>query len=135
MDNALNVLNNIRTLRAQAREMPLSTLEEILEKLTAVVEESRDNAKALSAQQQERDEKLLKYREMLANDGIAIDDLLGHQPVKESTKAKRKPRPAIYAYTDTDGEKKTWTGQGRTPSAIKAALDGGATLESFLIVR
>ena len=55
MDNALNVLNNIRTLRAQAREMPLSTLEEILEKLTAIVEETRENAKARSAQQQERD--------------------------------------------------------------------------------
>ena len=55
MDNALNVLNNIRTLRAQAREMPLNTLEEILEKLTAIVEETRENAKARSAQQQERD--------------------------------------------------------------------------------
>ncbi|MBU9810713.1 H-NS histone family protein [Rahnella sp. C60] len=135
MDNALNVLNNIRTLRAQAREMPLSTLEEILEKLTAIVEETRENAKARSAQQQERDEKLLKYREMLANDGIAIDDLLGHQSAKITTKAKRKPRPALYEYTDTDGSKKTWTGQGRTPSAIKAALDAGATLESFLIAR
>ena len=107
MDNALNVLNNIRTLRAQAREMPLSMLEEILEKLTAIVEESRENVKARSAQQQERDEKLLKYREMLANDGIAIDDLLDHQTTKESGKAKRKPRPAIYEYTDTNGSKKT----------------------------
>ena len=133
MDNALNVLNNIRTLRAQAREMPLSTLEEILEKLTAIVEESRENVKARSAQQQERDEKLLKYREMLANDGIAIDDLLGHQTTKESGKAKRKPRPAIYEYTDTDGSKKTWTGQGRMPKAIAEQVALGKDLNDFLI--
>ena len=137
MDNALNVLNNIRTLRAQAREMPLETLEEILEKLTAIVEESRENVKAVSAQQQERNEKLSKYRKMLEEDGIDIDDLVTHQGTKETakTKSKRQPRPAIYQYKDTNGEQKTWTGQGRTPSAIKIALDGGATLESFLIAR
>lgn len=33
MSEALKILNNIRTLRAQARECTLETLEEMLEKL------------------------------------------------------------------------------------------------------
>ncbi|HHF8101288.1 TPA: H-NS family nucleoid-associated regulatory protein, partial [Escherichia coli] len=43
------------------------------------------------------------------------------------------PRPAKYKYIDTDGSEKTWTGQGRTPRAIAAALEAGKTLEDFEI--
>jgi DNA-binding protein H-NS len=39
MSETLQVLNNIRTLRAQARELPLEVLEEVLEKFTIVVAE------------------------------------------------------------------------------------------------
>lgn len=42
MSDALKIINNIRTLRAQARELTLETLEEMLEKLTIVVEERRE---------------------------------------------------------------------------------------------
>ncbi|WP_313685399.1 H-NS family nucleoid-associated regulatory protein, partial [Pantoea sp.] len=41
--------------------------------------------------------------------------------------------PAKYSYTDENGEEKSWTGQGRTPAAIKKALDAGKSLDSFLI--
>ncbi|MGE9715774.1 transcriptional regulator, partial [Escherichia coli] len=37
MSESLKILNNIRTLRAQARETSLETLEEMLEKLEVVV--------------------------------------------------------------------------------------------------
>ncbi len=37
MSEALKSLNNIRTLRAQGRELPLEVLEEILEKLNVIV--------------------------------------------------------------------------------------------------
>lgn len=42
MSESLRNLNNIRTLRAQARETPLELLEEMLAKLATVVEELRD---------------------------------------------------------------------------------------------
>ena len=44
MSEALKILNNIRTLRAQARECTLETLEEMLEKLEVVVNERREEA-------------------------------------------------------------------------------------------
>ena len=123
MSDAFKVLNNICTLRAQARELPLTDLEEILEKLTVVVTERREEAEG---------EELSKYREMLLADGIDPNELLG---ALESGKkrTKRAPRPAKYSYTDENGEQKSWTGQGRTPAAIKKALDSGKSLDSFLI--
>ena len=127
MSDAFKVLNNIRTLRAQARELPLSDLEEILEKLTVVVTERREEVEAEEAQ-----EKLSKYREMLLADGIDPNELLGALETGKK-RAKRAPRPAKYSYTDENGEVKSWTGQGRTPAAIKKALDSGKSLDDFLI--
>ena len=77
MSDAFKVLNNIRTLRAQARELPLTDLEEILEKLTVVVTERREEAEAEETQNREKEEKLSKYREMLLADGIDPNELLG----------------------------------------------------------
>ena len=52
------------------------------------------------------------------------------QPKAKSTRA---PRPAKYKYTDENGNEQTWTGQGRTPKAITAAIEAGKTLEDFAI--
>ncbi|PLR39553.1 DNA-binding protein [Chimaeribacter californicus] len=134
MSDTLKVLNNIRTLRAQAREVSLQDLEEMLSKLESVVSERRDEEQSMIAEQKEREDKLAKYREMLLADGIDPSDLMAVEASKSKTgKAKRAPRPAKYEYKDEKGELKTWTGQGRTPAAIKEALDAGKTLESFLI--
>ncbi len=38
-----------------------------------------------------------------------------------------------YKYTDENGQEKNWTGQGRTPAPIKAAIDSGKSLDDFLI--
>ncbi|SQK93848.1 DNA binding protein [Haemophilus influenzae] len=50
-----------------------------------------------------------------------------------STRAKRAPRPAKYAFIDENGEHKTWTGQGRTPRPIQKALNSGKSLSDFEI--
>ena len=122
MSEALKILNNIRTLRAQARECTLETLEEMLEKLEVVVNERREEESAAAAEVEERTRKLQQYREMLIADG------------KSGTKAKRAQRPAKYSYVDENGETKTWTGQGRTPAVIKKAMDEqGKSLDDFLI--
>ena len=113
MSEALKILNNIRTLRAQARECTLETLEEM----------------------EERTRKLQQYREMLIADGIDPNELLSTMAaVKAGTKTKRAARPAKYSYVDENGETKTWTGQGRTPAVIKKAMDEqGKSLDDFLI--
>ncbi|MBU9843954.1 H-NS family nucleoid-associated regulatory protein [Rahnella ecdela] len=132
MSEALKTLNNIRTLRAQAREVDLATLNEILEKLTSIVEDRRQEDEAASAEITERKAKLEKYRQQMLEDGIDPTELLGSLSAGKSKKT-REPRPAKYQYTDENGETKTWTGQGRTPKAIKDLLDSGKSLEDFAI--
>ncbi len=136
MSEALKVLNNIRTLRAQARECPLETLEDMLEKLEVIVNERRDEDNQAQAEIDERNRKLQQYREMLIADGIDPNELLSNlAAVKTSTvKSKRATRPAKYQYIDENGESKTWTGQGRTPAVIKKAIEEqGKQLHDFLL--
>ncbi|MCP1436653.1 DNA-binding protein H-NS [Erwinia persicina] len=135
MSEALKILNNIRTLRAQARECSLETLEEMLEKLEVVVHERRDEESHAQAEIEERTRKLQQYREMLIADGIDPNELLATQNAAKSVgKAKRAARPAKYKYVDENGETKTWTGQGRTPAVIKKAIEEqGKKLEDFML--
>ncbi|MEF9674620.1 H-NS family histone-like protein [Pectobacterium aroidearum] len=133
MSESLKVLNNIRTLRAQARELDLETLEEMLEKLTAIVENRRQEEVSAQQQNAERQAKLEAFRAQLVADGIDPAELLGSISTSKSAKAKRAPRPAKYKYTDENGNEQTWTGQGRTPKTIKEALDNGKSLKDFEI--
>ena len=92
MSEALKILNNIRTLRAQARECTLETLEEMLEKLEVVVNERREEESAAAAEIEERTRKLQQYREMLIADGIDPNELLNSMAAaKTGTKASVLP--------------------------------------------
>ena len=133
MSEALKILNNIRTLRAQSRETDLATLEEMLEKLTAIVEDRREEEASAQQQNAERQAKIEALRARLLEDGIDPSELLDAGVTSKTAKAKRTPRPAKYKYTDESGNEQTWTGQGRTPKAIAAALESGKTLEDFAI--
>lgn len=136
MSEALKILNNIRTLRAQARECTLETLEEMLEKLEAVVSERRESEKQYRAEQEEHERKLQHYRELMLADGIDPSELTQGSPSLKSvaSKTKRAARPAKYEYKDDNGEMKTWTGQGRTPAVIKRGIEEeGKSLDDYLI--
>lgn len=131
-----SALLNIRSLRAYTREeFTLQELEEVLEKLTLVVTERREAEEEELAKQAELEAKLAEYAQMIAKDGIDLEDLvaaMNGNDSKSKTRKKRQPRPAKYEYM-LDGERKTWTGQGRTPAVIQEALDAGKTIDDFLI--
>ncbi|PIB16495.1 H-NS family nucleoid-associated regulatory protein [Vibrio rotiferianus] len=137
MSELTKTLLNIRSLRAFSRELTLEQLEEALDKLTIVVQERKEAEEADRAAQAEQEAKLAAIAEQIAQDGIDVNALIsalsGETKTKTKTKSKRAPRPAKYKYVDTTGEEKTWTGQGRTPSAIQEQLDAGKSLDDFLI--
>lgn len=136
MSEALMVLNNIRTLRAQAKEYSVETLEDMLEKLDVVVKERREEESHFQAENEERARKLNQYREMLLADGIDPNELINTPTVttRAAAKGKRSVRPAKYGYSDENGQSRTWTGQGRTPVVIKKALEEqGKQLDDFLL--
>ena len=130
MSESIKILNNIRTLRAQAREFSLETLDEMLEKLTTVVEERRQEYVSYRKEREERQAKLEAFRLQLLEDGIDPADLLSGLSSSSKPKSNREPRPAKNKYI---GEQKTWTGQGRTPKAIATAIEAGKALEDFAI--
>ncbi|QIM62782.1 DNA-binding protein H-NS-like protein [Pasteurellaceae bacterium Orientalotternb1] len=135
MSEVLKTLNNIRSLRAIARELSLVQLEGIAEKLASVIDEKREAIKAEEAEKAKRLAGLNKYRELLEKDGISAEELVlllgssGESKKRES----RAARPAKYKYVTEQGVEKTWTGQGRTPFAIQKALDAGKSLKDFEI--
>ncbi|KJF88859.1 H-NS histone family protein [Photobacterium phosphoreum] len=131
MSDAMKALLNLRSLRALSREYTLEQLEEALDKLTTVVTERSEAEAEEQAKETERNEKLAQYREMLLADGIDPEELLAS--LAKAPKTKRASRPAKYQFIDENGDEKTWTGQGRTPSALKKALDDGKALEEFEI--
>ncbi|EOH4096835.1 H-NS family nucleoid-associated regulatory protein [Serratia marcescens] len=141
---SLSTLNNIRTIRKEAREISFEIFEEILEKMKKVHEE-------LLADQLEIEEKRAKklalmeqFREMLAAEGIEgisiseIADGVG-APAAKSGKgkvAKGDKRGAVerkYAYKDENGKEVLWSGRGRLPKPVEEAMKKGAKKEDFLI--
>ncbi|WP_064609829.1 H-NS family histone-like protein [Photobacterium sp. J15] len=133
MSDVFKTLLNLRSLRATAREeFTLEQLQEALEKLQTVVAE-REEAEAGARQaEEEKEEKLKAYRDMLIADGIAPEELLATL-ADTPKKAKRATRPAKYKF-NVDGKERTWTGQGRMPAPLKEAIENeGKPLDDFLI--
>ena len=134
MSSMLQNLNNIRTLRAMARDFSIDVLEEMLEKFRIVTEEKRNEQDEMQSQQAEQQQKINALLERMKADGISPEDLLGKDVLKGASQSqKRQVREAKYRFTDVNGEEKTWTGQGRTPKPIANALANGKTLDDFLI--
>ncbi|EJB8472396.1 DNA-binding protein StpA [Citrobacter sp. C348] len=133
MSSMLKNLNNIRSLRAMAREFPVDVLEDMLEKFRVVTKERRDEEEQLQRQRAEQQEKINTLLALMKADGIEPEELLSMTTVTSRAVKKRQPRPAKYRFTDLNGEVKTWTGQGRTPKPIAQALAAGKSLDDFLI--
>ena len=132
MAEVIKVLTNIRSLRVLARNESLELLESILEKLQLVISEKREELLKIQQEEKERQERIAKYKDLLKQEGITVDELAEILDA-EVPRKKREARPAKYQYVDENGVTKTWTGQGRTPKAIQTKLDKGQSLSDFEI--
>lgn len=133
MSSMLKNLNNIRSLRAMAREFSVDVLEDMLEKFRVVTKERRDEEEQLQRQRAEQQAKINALLAQMQADGISPEELLSITPATARSVKKRQPRPVKYRFIDLNGETKTWTGQGRTPKSIAQALAAGKSLDDFLI--
>lgn len=130
MTDLTDILGNYRRLRAALRGQSSEVLVEYKEKLEALIEEVKADEEEMLEQQKERLAKIEEIKALMAENDISEADL---GVIATAAKPKRAPRPAKYKFTAEDGSEATWTGQGRTPKALKAQLDAGRSLEEFLI--
>ena len=138
MSEVLKVLSNIRSLRLATRDFSVEQLENLLEKIETLVSEKKVELAKAQEEENARQERIAKYKELLEKEGISRQELAEILGLDASEKVsgvskKRSARPAKYQYVDENGVIKTWTGQGRTPKAIQAQLDQGKPLSSFEI--
>ncbi|ACA30983.1 H-NS family histone-like protein [Histophilus somni] len=134
MSDLLKTLTSIRALRVATKEFTLQELESILEKFQLITNERRQLIEENQRKEQERLERIAKYKALLAQDGLTLTDLVD-DPTFTTKRPRKKiaPRKAKYQYTDQNGKVKTWTGQGRMPLSLQAELNTGKTLADFEI--
>lgn len=99
-------------------KMTLEELEAHRKEVEAAIKgyEKKRKADALSA-----------VRETAKQHGFTLEELLGAKP---ATKSASKGAPK---YANPADPSQTWTGRGRQPNWVKAALAEGRTLESMAI--
>jgi DNA-binding protein H-NS len=130
MSDFLRIITHARRFKSAVKELDLEQLEEVKIKLVNIIEERRAEEEAEQKENEQRLVKIQKYREMLAADGIDLGEL--QELLPEST-LKRAPRKPKYEIWNEKGERITWTGQGRMPNFLKARIEAGESLDTFLI--
>jgi len=130
MSDFLKIITHARRLKSSTKDLGVEQLKEIVGKLEDIIEDRIAEEEYAVLAQQERLEKIQKYNEMLASDGIDPEELLNTQSEKTSKRSKRPPKYEIW---NEAGERITWTGQGRMPNVFKVRVDAGEELVTFLI--
>lgn len=129
MSEFLKVLCHARRLSSATKTLSVEQLKDIQSKLEKIIDNRIIEEKENKEKEAEKLKKIEKYKEMLAADGIDPDELV-HEVAEKP--AKRAPRPPKYEIT-VNGERVTWTGQGRMPNVFKTEVEAGKSLDSYLI--
>lgn len=130
MEDFAQIIGHARRFKKATNSLSIDELVEVKAKLEKIIEDRIASAAEEKKKNAAKIEKIEKYRQMLAADGIDPDELVSEAPVK---KGKRAPRPPKYEIMDESGKKVTWTGQGRMPNVFKAKVDSGESIDNFLI--
>lgn len=123
--------NNFASLRAFSKDKELSFLEKAEKNLAQIIKDRKEAIELEKMEQEERERERKALIEKIEAEGWTIKDLLnesGKSSKRATSKAKNK-----YTFLDEQGNTQYWTGRGRMPAALKAKIDAGESLESFLI--
>ena len=130
MSEFVRIITHARRFKSSVKELGIEQLEEVKNKLQKIIDDRKAEEEAALQENKERLEKIRKYKDMLAADGIEPDEL---QDALLQRPGKRAPRKPKYEIWNEDGEHITWTGQGRMPNIFKARVEAGEPIETFLI--
>lgn len=104
----------------------LTQRDQLVQQLAALDRQIEDTRKA------ERQANIAKAKAMLAEMGLTAADL-GGASERASTAKTAKPRGKVPIKYRNQATGDTWSGRGLQPRWLRAALEGGAKLEDFLV--
>lgn len=130
MNDFLRIITHARRFKSAIKELGVEQLKEVKMKLEKIIEDRIAEEEAAKIENAERLEKIRKYREQLAADGIDPNEL---QDGSVQKKGRRAPREPKYEIWNEAGEHIKWTGQGRMPNVFKARIEAGESIDTFLI--
>lgn len=136
MSDFTAILTHTRRLKAAVKELSLDELRDVQAKLENVIADREMEEAELRRAEAEKSKKIAEIKQAMEAAGVDITDFVEQEglPVtKRKTRTKRAPKPPKYAIVDANGERVTWTGQGRMPNALKDALAKGHNLATYLI--
>ncbi len=133
MSEFLDILTHGRRLQGAVKELSLSELEAVQDKLGNIIEKRREKAAEDEKKEQEKLEKIAQIHQQMQEAGLDVNDLEAGQVPKTQTRKTGKKRPVKYSLTDADGQEHKWTGIGRMPKVFKEAIENGKDLQSFSI--
>ncbi len=74
---------------------------------------------------EERKKALVKMKELAAGIGMTLQEVIAYSASKKTK--------GVAKYQNPDDPRQTWTGRGKRPAWIKAAIQQGRSLEELLI--
>lgn len=96
------------------REMSIAELQDMAREVEAELKRRGD---------EERKKTLAKMKELAAGIGMTLEEVIAYSSTK---KTKGEPK-----YQNPDDPRQTWTGRGKRPAWIKAALEQGKNLDQL----
>jgi len=130
MNKFTAILCHARRFKGSVKELSIEQLEEVKVKLDKIIQDRTLELEKRREGEAERLEKIKKIKELMAAEGIEASELQTFTTVKT---AKRTPRQPKYEIKNEEGERITWTGQGRMPNLFKDRVEQGEKMEKFLI--
>ena len=84
-------------------------------------------------QSADRSKAIDEVKKVMAEHGLTMADIAGGGGSKAVPRADGKPKQVVAPKYRNAATGETWSGRGLQPKWLKAAIAGGATLESFAI--
>lgn len=124
------ILCHAKRFKGNVKELSIEQLEEVKLKLDKIIEDRTLELEVRRKGEAEHLEKIKRIQEIMAAEGVEASELQFSATVKAAKKAPRQPK---YEINNAEGDRITWTGQGRMPNLFKNRLEQGEKIESFLI--
>ncbi len=129
MTEFIKIITHARRLKSALKPVAVEELKEIRRKLDDIIESREKELEKERAEILDKEKKIAKYKKMMESEGIFLDDFRSLSKKKKAKKSTREPKYEIVV----DGERITWTGQGRMPRVLRERIDAGASKDDFLI--